>query len=75
MEELLNYILKKITANPKDVKVEKEEENNEVKFLISINEEDKGRVIGKNGSNIKSIRLILSILAKREDKKVYLKVQ
>ena len=75
MEELLKFILNKIATKPDKVKVEKEEENNEIKFIISIDEVDKGRIIGKNGSNIKSIRLILSILANKENKRVFLKVE
>ena len=75
MEELLKFILKKIATKPDKIEIQKEEENNEVKFLIKIDEEDKGRIIGKNGNNIKSIRLILSILARKEEKRVFLKVE
>lgn len=75
MEKLLEYILKRIVKKPEKVDIKREEENNEVRFLIQIDDDDKGRIIGKNGTNIKSIRLILSILARRENKKVFLKVE
>ncbi len=74
MEKLLEYILKKLSSNPKDIKVEKEDTDIGITFHIEANEEDKGKIIGRGGSTIKAIRNIISIIAKQDNQKVFLKL-
>ena len=42
--------------------------------LTELSEEDKPLVIGKGGRNIRAIRQITSILARKEDKRIYIKI-
>lgn len=74
MKELLQYILAEITSNPDAIVIEEKQENDETVYEVSVDEEDKGVVIGKGGMNIKAIRNIVSIVARRENKRVYIKV-
>lgn len=75
MVELLHYIISQIVSDPKSVKIETIEEDQEnITFMLYLPEEERGVVIGKNGMNIRAIRNILSIIAKRENKRVYIKV-
>lgn len=74
MKELLEYIIKSMISVPDDFSVETEEEDNLVTYNVSLNDADKGVVIGKEGRTIKSIRSILAVVAMQQDKKVYIKI-
>ncbi len=75
MLELLHYIISKIVTDPSTVKIEvKEEDSDTIVFMLDLPEEERGVIIGKAGMNIRAIRNILSIIAKRENKRVYIKV-
>lgn len=74
MEELLKHILENIVNNPDKIELKRVEEESVVTFEISLDDEDKGLVIGRQGRTIKAIRDILGILAARENVKVYLKI-
>ena len=75
MEDTLLFILKKLSSKPKEVSVSKSEENDHIIFSLELDEEDKGKIIGRQGRNIKSIRQILSVIAKRNNKTVSLNVE
>ena len=75
MEKLLKYVLEKICSKPDAINIEKVEEDSYITFTISLDEDDKGKVIGKHGRNIKSIRQLLVILAKQENKTISLNVE
>lgn len=74
MKELLSYILNALCEKPEKIEIEESSEDENITFNITIDDEDKGRIIGKGGLNIKAIREILAIIAKRENKRVFLKI-
>lgn len=74
MKELLHYLISNILPESTDIKIEEEEDGETVVLNLIIPEEDRGRVIGKNGINIKAIRNIVSIRARRENKRVMVKI-
>ncbi len=75
MLELLHYLVSKIVETPDEVKIEaKEEGEGSLVFYVEVPEEQRGVIIGKQGMNIKALRNILSIIAKRENKRVYIKI-
>lgn len=76
MEQLLSYILSKIVKDPDTITITKEtdEVTNELIFNISIPEEERGIIIGKQGKNIQAIRNIISIIARREGQRVRIKI-
>lgn len=67
MKELLEYILKGIVKNPNDVVVLEFDEDGKKVFEISVNSEDVGQVIGKDGRTIKSIKILLSSITDEND--------
>lgn len=75
MEETLKFILEKITNNPDKISLEKVEEDKMITFNITLADEDKGLVIGKQGRTIKAIRDVLGVMAARDGVKVFLKIQ
>lgn len=72
MEDLLNFILEAIVQKPDKITLESTEKDGLVNLTLSVDKEDMGRVIGKNGKIIKAIRTILRIRALKEGKRVNL---
>lgn len=74
MKELIEYLAKNLTAEPKKVIVEEEDidERNIIKLHVA--EEDMGKIIGKGGRIIKAIRTLLKIRAIRQNRRVYLEL-
>ncbi|SDX76229.1 hypothetical protein SAMN03080603_00563 [Acetomicrobium thermoterrenum DSM 13490] len=67
--ELIRTIVSRLVTMPDDVDVRQEIEDGKVKVSIKVNPEDMGRVIGKSGATIKSIRVIAKAAAiKSKDK-------
>ena len=56
MQEFLTYLVQNIVKNPDDVSVEEVVDGNTYVYTISVNQDDMGLVIGKEGRIIKSIR-------------------
>lgn len=74
MKDLLFYIVKNLVTYPDDLKVEEEEQNNNVLLKLYVNKEDMGKVIGKEGKIIKAIRALLKVRAINEKKRVELQL-
>lgn len=66
MKNLLEYILIHLVQFPEDVKIEEQEDDRGFLYTIHVNQEDIGRVIGKGGAVIHSIRNIGKIRAIKE---------
>ena len=73
MEDLILYIVKALVKNPDQVTVtEGEEQDGVTTYNLTVAEEDKGYVIGKQGKVAKAIRAIVKTAAIKENKKVRL---
>jgi predicted RNA-binding protein YlqC (UPF0109 family) len=70
MKETLTYILQAIVDSPDAVSVEEHEEEGTHQFIITVAKEDMGKVIGKEGKVIRSIRNIMKIKAIKENKRI-----
>lgn len=66
MKNLLEYILIHLVQYPEDVKIDETEDERGFLYTIHVNPEDVGRVIGKGGAVIHSIRNIGKIRAIKE---------
>ena len=76
MKSLLEYLLKAITDHPDDVVIEEAEvSDGTVTLTASVNTEDMGRVIGKEGRVINAIRSLVKVKAIREGKRVQINLQ
>lgn len=74
MKQLLEYIIPNIVNHPEDVVITETEENGLVTLLIKVNPEDTGRVIGKAGKIINSIRQIVRVLAIKQGVRVNVEI-
>lgn len=70
MKDILAYIVKNIVDDPDSVSVTEEEIDGVVTLTIIPSKEDMGKLIGKGGRVIRSIRNLMKITAMKENKKV-----
>lgn len=70
MKDTLHYILTAIVDNPDEVKIEEKEEDGILNLIITVAKDDMGKVIGKEGKVIRSIRNIMKIKAMKHDVRI-----
>lgn len=73
MKSLIDYLVKSIVDNPKDVNVsENETDFGYTNINVCVNQNDIGKIIGKNGKIIKALRLLLRVASIKEEKRANL---
>ncbi|KXB57685.1 KH domain-containing protein [Gemelliphila asaccharolytica] len=72
MEELIYNIISNIVEYKEDIKIEKYIKNAREHYVLTVNEEDLGKVIGKKGMTINAIRTVLN--STNFTKKVYFNI-
>lgn len=75
MKELLEYLARSLVDNPDAVSVEVEEDDDEVSLLLTVDEADMGRVIGRDGRIANAIRSLLRVVASRDGRHVELEIE
>jgi len=66
MKNLLEFLLIHLCNHPEDVRIEEDVHERETIYTLHVHPEDMGRVIGKSGSIINSIRAITKVRAVKE---------
>jgi predicted RNA-binding protein YlqC (UPF0109 family) len=74
MKELVEYIAKALVDNPGAVKVTEIEGERTTVIELSVANEDRGKVIGKEGRTARSIRTILSAASAKLHKRSVLEI-
>ena len=75
MKDFLENIVKNIVEQPDSVVVTEVEDNGKVNLHIKVDDADMGRVIGKEGKVINSIRMIMRVIAIRQKVKIRVDVE
>jgi len=76
MKELIETIVKPLVDFPDDVQVTVLEEDTRITYQLSVNKNDMGKVIGKQGRVAKAIRTIVYAAASTSlKKKTYLEIK
>ena len=63
MKDLVEYIAKSIVNAPDSVKVEEEKNDKGITLKLSVADDDKGRIIGKQGQIAQAMRTLLRVKA------------
>ena len=64
MKDLVEYIAKSIVNEPTDVVITEEEESEgHIRLKLQVNDEDKGRIIGKQGRVVQALRTLIRVKA------------
>ncbi|MBI3255688.1 MAG: KH domain-containing protein [Candidatus Andersenbacteria bacterium] len=74
-QEFVEYVVKSIVDHPDDVKLERTIDEMGVLITLSVNPEDMGQIIGRQGATAKSIRTLLRVIGARNNARVNLKVK
>lgn len=72
--DLVELIVKSLVDSPDSVEVNEIDENNSVLIEISVSEEDMGRLIGRGGVVVNSIRSLLQVAGAKRGKRVTLEI-
>jgi len=74
LKELIELIIKGIVDNPDKVEVNEIIGEKTSIFEVRVDSNDIGKVIGRQGRNIKSIRTIVNAAAQKDDKRVVIEI-
>ncbi len=74
MKELVEFIAKAIVNAPDKVVVTEETTEEGIVFKLQVADEDKGRVIGKQGRVAQAMRTLLRVKAAKEGTRVTLEI-
>lgn len=73
-QEFVETVVKAIVDNPNDVKTSRSVDEMGVLIELTVNPEDMGKIIGKEGRTAKSIRTLLRVLGAKNNARVNLKI-
>ncbi len=77
MKELIEYIAKSLASKPEDVKVTEEIEEGEegrVILKLEVADEDKGKIIGRQGRVAQAMRVLLRVAAVKNGTRAILEI-
>jgi len=74
MKEFLEFLAKHLVDNPEGVKIEETENDGRILLKLYVDEDEIGKIIGKEGKNVKAIRVLLSAIAAKKRVKVSLEI-
>jgi len=74
-QEFVEYIVKSIVDHPEDVTTDRTVDEMGVLITLKVNDEDLGKVIGKKGQTINSVRTVLRALGMKSKARINLKLE
>ena len=74
-KQIVEYIASSLTDHPEDVEIVEEEDDGRVFLVLRVNPEDKGKIIGRQGRVVQSIRALLRVAAVKEGVQINLEIE
>lgn len=74
-QDFLEFLVKSIVDNPDDVKVDRKVDEMGVLLSLTVNSQDMGVVVGRQGATAKAIRSLLRIVGVKNNARVNLKIE
>ncbi len=74
MREMIEYIARALASNPDAVSVTEEDGGDRIYLHLSVDDQDKGKVIGRDGRVAQSMRSLLRVAAVKADTRVSLEI-
>lgn len=73
-QEFLEYLSKGLVDNPDDVNVVKSVDEMGTLLTLSVNPEDMGQIIGRQGATAKAIRTLVRVCGMKSEARVNVKI-
>lgn len=70
MEEALAVLVQALVRVPEAVRIERHDEQRRVLLLVTVAQDDMGRVIGRQGRLAKALRTVMRTVGEREGRQV-----
>ncbi len=74
MKEFMEYLVKNLVDYPQDVRVECNQTEKGLCIQLRVSQKDVGKVVGRQGQTIKSLRTIAMSVCARLGQRVYLEL-
>lgn len=74
MKDTLQFIVSSIVDKTETVRVNEQETDDITNLIITVDKEDMGKIIGKEGKVIRSIRNIMKIKAIKNNKRINISI-
>jgi predicted RNA-binding protein YlqC (UPF0109 family) len=74
LQPLVEYISRSLVTRPDDVRITQSMKGDMIVYEVHVADEDKGRVIGKNGRTAKALRAIVGAAATKAEKKATVEI-
>lgn len=74
MKEMVEYIARALARDPEAVVVTEEVKGNRVFLTLTVAEEDKGKIIGRQGRVAQAIRALVRVAAVKSDQRIVLQI-
>ncbi|SDP26102.1 RNA-binding protein (KH domain) [Litchfieldia salsa] len=74
MKELIETIVKPLVDHPEEVSIIETTDERNITYLLSVNREDIGKIIGKQGRVIKAIRTVVYAAGTSHNKRIHLEI-
>ncbi|MEI6843130.1 MAG: KH domain-containing protein [bacterium] len=73
-EQFLDFVIKALVENPQDVKITRTVDEMGVLMTLDVNQNDMGKIIGREGNTAKAIRTLLRVVGMKNNARVNLKI-
>ncbi|SDL74849.1 KH domain-containing protein [Sediminibacillus halophilus] len=74
MKALIETMVAPLVDYPEDVQVTVKEDDERLTYHLTVNQDDVGKVIGKNGRIAKAVRTVVYAAGSDETKRIYLDI-
>jgi len=74
MEELVEFLARRLVDEPDAVRVEREERDDAVVLHLHVAPEDVGKVIGRQGRIARALRAVVRAAGTRDDRRLLLEI-
>jgi predicted RNA-binding protein YlqC (UPF0109 family) len=75
IKQLIEYVAQSLVEQPKSVKVKQAKKENYTVMELTVNADDLGKVIGKNGQTARAIRTIVNAAASKAGEKIIFEIK
>ncbi len=75
IKSLIEYVAGALVEQPKNVKVNQAKKENYTVMELTVNSDDLGKVIGKNGQTARAIRTIVNAAASKAGEKIIFEIK